>query len=200
MSKETLIILGDYLWDIEEQSLSYISTDQSITSEVKRLTNKQQLLLCQLYDAYPHCLTKEQLITAIWNSNISPESLPQLINRTRKTLNDKDKDIIKYRSNVGYSLTIKQADCFQMKESQVVADSFFVSLFKRFCLLGVAVLTGFNIYNFYDAYTDKEEYINLRFYKPYPRIEETDEPDELMLKVGSNECIYERENKTLICQ
>ncbi|WDZ73468.1 winged helix-turn-helix domain-containing protein [Vibrio harveyi] len=60
-----------------------------------KLTNKQKALLNCLVDAYPNTISNKEIIQQVWGyEHISQESLPQLINRTRRTLEDNEKTIL----------------------------------------------------------------------------------------------------------
>ncbi|GAL04234.1 hypothetical protein JCM19237_2385 [Photobacterium aphoticum] len=110
MQKATTFILGHYRWDKSTHCLFPHPTtegENSLTAGGKRLTNKQQALLCCLLDAYPEPLANTDIIKAVWGGDhISAESLPQLINRTRHMLSDENKDIIINHPGKGYSLDI----------------------------------------------------------------------------------------------
>ncbi|MGF1868091.1 winged helix-turn-helix domain-containing protein [Enterovibrio norvegicus] len=99
-------ILGNFLWETDSRQLKRIDVgNEDLPKEELVLTPKQFRLLKCLHDAHPNVLQREQIIDYVWESKpTSAESLPQLINRTRHALGDKDKSILVNAPGYGYYL------------------------------------------------------------------------------------------------
>ncbi|KII75647.1 winged helix-turn-helix domain-containing protein [Vibrio renipiscarius] len=218
------IIIGQYRWDKLSKYL-YPNTDggDDSANNGKSLTNKQQALLQCLYDAAPNTLTREELTLSIWQSeHISQESLPQLINRTRRTLEDNDKSIIINTPGIGYSLNCitehPQADLTQADSIQVIENTddaqpinvvrstaqkprLFLEKKKiRFAIVALIIgLSVFNAWNLCSAYLDKQAFIKTRFATPCTNIEKTNDSNKLKVTIDNIECIYEKNNEIIYC-
>lgn len=69
------------------------------------ITHKQYQLLCLLINEYPSFCSKQKISETLWPGyTISPESIPQLIIKTRASLKDSNKTIIINTSGKGYKL------------------------------------------------------------------------------------------------
>ncbi|MBE1274314.1 winged helix-turn-helix domain-containing protein [Enterovibrio baiacu] len=121
------LILGKFRWERNTHALVPLSdsaNSDGTSSGIKRLTRKQQDLLCCLTDAYPNAASKQDIVMNVWgNEFISAESLPQLINRTRAALNDKNKSIIVNIPGVGYALTASKAENLRSISSSETAEA-----------------------------------------------------------------------------
>jgi DNA-binding winged helix-turn-helix (wHTH) protein len=94
MKNNNRIVLGKFTWDRTTHNLqpSLLSGRTKEQGTVK-LTNKQKALLNCLVDAHPSTISNKAIIQQVWGyEHISQESLPQLINRTRRTLEDNEKN------------------------------------------------------------------------------------------------------------
>ncbi len=111
MKNNNRIVLGKFTWDrtthyLQPSPLNGTTEEQ----ETVKLTNKQKALLNCLVDAYPNTISNKEIIQQVWGyEHISQESLPQLINRTRRTLEDYEKTILVNTPGVGYSLSFEFA-------------------------------------------------------------------------------------------
>lgn len=106
MENNDIVRLGQTCWVLSENKIYPLERDGSINTlrEVK-LTQKQWELLHCLYNPSKEPVSKEKIINTIWPSQaISPESLPQIINKTRKSIYDSEKNVIQHLRNVGYIL------------------------------------------------------------------------------------------------
>lgn len=70
-----------------------------------RLSEKQAMLLQLLVRNYPNNTTRQEIMAELWpNGFISPESVNQIINKTRKAIRDIEKDKIVNDPGKGYRL------------------------------------------------------------------------------------------------
>ncbi|MCV3262814.1 winged helix-turn-helix domain-containing protein [Vibrio harveyi] len=106
MKNNNRIVLGKFTWDrTTHYLLPSLLSGKTEELDALKLTNKQKALLNCLVDAYPNTISNKEIIQQVWGyEHISQESLPQLINRTRRTLEDNEKTILVNTPGVGYSL------------------------------------------------------------------------------------------------
>lgn len=211
LTQTSVLFIGNIRWDPATQTLHTPSSNaESGDSEIKRLTKKQQALLHCLYQVSPAPLSKQDIIRAVWgNDFISAESLPQLINRTRLALNDKEKNLIVNHPGEGYSLnvTIKNSTTDRGQETHVekVETPCLLSKIERLFMRGKVILillliaTVWNIGNLADVYRYKKQYESILFHTQYPFIEKTDQPHTLKVTIDNHVCLYTQATKTLDC-
>ncbi|WP_235860693.1 winged helix-turn-helix domain-containing protein [Vibrio jasicida] len=111
MKNNNRIVLGKFTWYRTTHYLQLSPLNGTAEEqETVKLTNKQKALLNCLVDAYPNTISNKEIIQQVWGyEHISQESLPQLINRTRRTLEDYEKTILVNTPGVGYSLSFEFA-------------------------------------------------------------------------------------------
>lgn len=112
MKNNNRIVLGKFTWDrTTHYLLPSLLSGKTEEQDTVKLTNKQKALLNCLVDANPNTISNKEIIQQVWGyEHISQESLPQLINRTRRTLEDNDKSILINVPGVGYSLNFTAAE------------------------------------------------------------------------------------------
>ncbi|HAS6024891.1 TPA: helix-turn-helix domain-containing protein [Vibrio vulnificus] len=199
-----VLILGNFMWEIESRKLLRIDNGICKSScESISLTHRQDQLLQCLLSAHPETLSRQQIIEKIWGSqHISQESLPQLINRTRQTLEDTSKRIIINKVGVGYKLKFNK-----IEGSNVTMDNKDkLSLKKRkldrywlIIVVGLGILTLLNIWHFAAAIGYKLEFEKVLQAKKYPYITPIDSEKSTVI-IDNHECIYDRTQLLLTCQ
>ncbi|GHA31448.1 transcriptional regulator [Photobacterium aphoticum] len=203
------LILGNFSWDADTRYLHRITTDASqAANSTVVLTPKQYQLLKCLYDAAPQTLNRVAIIEHVWGTtHISTESLPQLINRTRQTLEDKDKTILVNTPGVGYSLLFEEIDIKEDSEdlSEIDAATHWFSQVNRpgergwfalITLLSVAML--YNGWQYMTALYYQHEMQGIQHAVPYPEVQPIDN-DHLSVTVDIHECIYDKTQRLLKC-
>lgn len=203
------LILWNFSWDADTRHLQRITTDASQTADsTVVLTPKQYQLLKCLYDAYPQTLNRISIIEHVWGTtHISAESLPQLINRTRQSIEDKDKTILVNTPGVGYSLSIEEIDieekCDDSPEIELSTQWFSLvnrpgerGWFALITLLSVAML--YNSWQYMTALYYQHEMKSIQHAVPYPEVQPIDN-DHLSVTVDIHECIYDKTQRLLKC-
>lgn len=185
------------------------------------LTPKQHQLLACLIEAYPNTLKKEQIIEKVWGSkHISQESLPQLINRTRQSLEDGNKSILVNEPGVGYSLnfTPVTADSAvkttpsinacpdaspstqplsQTLRSSAPTIAVQNRLWGALCT-ALIVSLAFNLWDLGTAVHYQQDFLNVLNEKPYPKM--TKGQDGIIhLTIDNHECKYYKTQLLLQC-
>lgn len=201
MHKINPIILGDFIWNSEAHELILLKkndgTDTTIT-----LTKKQNDLLICLQEAYPNVLKNKDIIEKVWEGlHVSPESLPRLVNRTRKVLGDTDKKILVNSYGYGYTLNFKTTT---QKKRNITTSMFKLMNFKALnfydmvCFAFILV-TLFNFYGAVKAVYYKNDFEHVIQAKEYPqkRILST---GKTIITINGHECIYEKSQLLLQCQ
>ncbi|KOR97960.1 hypothetical protein LO82_11090 [Vibrio vulnificus] len=198
-----VLILGNFMWEIKSRKLLRI--DNGICKANCKpisLTHRQDQLLQCLLSAHPETLSRQQIIEKIWGSqHISQESLPQLINRTRQTLEDTSKRIIVNKVGVGYKLkfntiedsniTIDNKDNHSLKKRKL--DHYWLIM-----ITGLGILTLLNIWHFTAAIGYKLEFEKVLQAKKYPYITPIDNKKSTVI-INNHECIYDRTQLLLTC-
>lgn len=210
-------MLGELYWSFTSQSLYKVSTDTQAQAELVKLTSKQKALLQCLIDAYPKVIDKNDIIEAIWGSHaISPESLPQLINRTRIAIGDSDKSVIINHPGTGYSIVIDDNRpelearpalqvCATEPDAPAPAPKYNVQSPKThtaaiFTIAAVLIgITLFNGYSLASAIWYKNVFHSFFNAVPYQKIEKNDNTNELRVILDDRTCTYNKTNKILFC-
>ncbi|WP_051202126.1 winged helix-turn-helix domain-containing protein [Ferrimonas senticii] len=204
MQTQKIYLLGGVYWD-PITGILYSSFNRSFPNgiEVGKLTNKQQVLLKCLLSACPNPIRNELLASEVWQGRkMSPESLPQLINRTRCALADDDKSIIVNHPGEGYTLSFEEVDVKALIDSapdEKIKFELSVSLLKQLLILALLVLTLANLYRLYHAYSSKKAYQEVLQAVPYPYIERGNKGEVKSLMVGDVVCDYDKEQAALTC-
>lgn len=98
------LISNSFIINLDNFDLHRFS-EECVYSKISTLTKKQHQLLVLLIEKYPEHCSKELIKERLWpNYNISPESIPQLVIKTRSALNDIEKSIIINTIGEGYKL------------------------------------------------------------------------------------------------
>lgn len=213
MYNDNSLVLGNYIWDRTTHDLQPLSLNgETELKETVRLTNKQKALLSCLADAYPQPLTRSEIVKQVWsNEFISPESLPQLINRTRKTLGDTEKTILRNIPNVGYIIEAQahKPSASEAEEKTAVQQNLeltkpphadFKSKIRMLVVIVMLALTSYNILNFYNAYVSKQQFIDSRFAEPYPLLKTDPKNGATTIILDDGECKYEKDSQTMDCR
>ncbi|CZF78586.1 invasion protein regulator [Grimontia celer] len=215
-SKNARFILGEFRWDVATQFLFPQSGDgEDLIDEGKRLTKKQQALLLCLLNEEAKPLSREKIISTVWgNQHISPESLPQLINRTRAILGDEEKRIIENHPGIGYSLNVviqelstdteiekkeKQHDIFESEFYNPTSEKSFEWSFVDVALSLLIAMTFINLFTFYDSFSTRKEFDSMFNAERYSEVREGDFTNELIVTIDGVECSYEKGTQTLYC-
>ncbi|WP_162062833.1 winged helix-turn-helix domain-containing protein [Vibrio taketomensis] len=169
-------------------------------NKTRFLTPKQYQLLKCLYDAHPNVLQKEEIIARVWGTtHTSPESLPQLIIRTRQAIGDSNKKILVNELGVGYSLH------FEVIADEVIHDSICPEKHKSdgqikrkpkatLWHLTVGLLLALTAYNTYEAVKAiyfATDFRAVHHATPYPHVKH-DADGKTRLTIGKSECTYEK--------
>ncbi|WP_194436058.1 winged helix-turn-helix domain-containing protein [Vibrio fluminensis] len=198
------IILGDLIWEVESKELKKVDGDAANEVAVVLTPKQYQLLKC-LYDAYPNVLKKEEIVGEVWsNTFTSPESLPQLIIRTRQAIGDTTKQILVNQPGVGYSLNFQSpvineveslpTDCEPSNDSKRKKTRYFWRL-----LLGLMCLvTAYNVFEVCSAFYYASVFKQLHHKNYYPNILSTTDGKTEVL-IGETKCIYEKKKLILQC-
>ncbi|WP_045409651.1 winged helix-turn-helix domain-containing protein [Vibrio jasicida] len=210
MKNNNRIVLGKFTWDRTTHYLlpSLLSGRTKEQGTVK-LTNKQKALLNCLVDAHPSTISNKAIIQQVWGyEHISQESLPQLINRTRRTLEDNDKSILINVPGVGYSLN------FAAEQEKLVSEVLIepkqktlpMSVIKTgqsqglwsLLLTALLILTVFNLYETAKALYYKHDFEQVLKAKVYPEIKRSDD-GKTVVTINNHECIYHKDQLLLQC-
>ncbi|PML77160.1 winged helix-turn-helix domain-containing protein [Enterovibrio norvegicus] len=231
MKQHNSIILGGFRWERATHALIPYDPDSKQlekTTEVQRLTQKQQDLICCLVDAYPNAVSKNDIIMSVWgNEFISSESLPQLINRTRKIIGDKEKSIIVNIPTVGYAIegmvvleeeglpkeeTLDNASTAPSQQpaptaggiaqQQAATPSWLQhnAVKLRTTVIGVLLfLTALNAFNLYVAHQAKVNFVKARLSVPYKGLEDTEKTHVKKFTINGLTCLFKRKSHELNC-
>ncbi|WP_052442007.1 winged helix-turn-helix domain-containing protein [Vibrio hyugaensis] len=207
------ILVGEFYWDAKSRFLYRTNND---TNDLEKtpltLTPKQHLLLLSLYNAHPKVLRRHEIINYVWESKpTSPESLPQLVNRTRIVLEDNNKDILVNEPGVGYSLNFTLLDEQREVEEKVAFENSVkpktinyvetkpVELKPKLIVPALIVLTIFNLSSAIEASYYSHQFMSAFFATPYPNVKQIDE-NNISLVIDNNECHYTKNTQLLRCQ
>ncbi|WP_114764608.1 winged helix-turn-helix domain-containing protein [Vibrio rhodolitus] len=210
VSKDNTIILGDFIWEVESKELKKADDTASDASVI--LTPKQYQLLKCLYDACPNVLKKEEIVEEVWSSTFtSPESLPQLIIRTRQAIGDSKKQILVNQPGVGYSLNFKVLASNKVdsvvsdSETAIVANTTKVTNTRQefgwwqFLFVLMCLGTAYHVYEVGSSFYYASVFKQVHHTNPYPNIL-TATDDKVEVLIGETKCIYEKKKLTLRCQ
>ncbi|CAH1536631.1 Pilus assembly protein [Vibrio jasicida] len=214
MKNNNRIVLGKFTWDRTTHNLqpSLLSGRTKEQGTVK-LTNKQKALLNCLVDAHPSTISNKEIIQQVWGyEHISQESLPQLINRTRRTLEDNDKKILINIPGVGYSLNFDVTEDEELTSEQRIEPKHDVlpilgmkaahhQNLKSWRILFTALLivTMFNLWNTASALYYKHDFEKVLSAAPYPEAQRSDDGT-ITVTIDNHECIYHKDELLLECQ
>ncbi|NOJ18028.1 winged helix-turn-helix domain-containing protein [Vibrio jasicida] len=211
MKNNNRIVLGKFTWDrTTHYLLPSLLSGKTEEQDTVKLTNKQKALLNCLVDAHPNTISNKEIIQQVWGyEHISQESLPQLINRTRRTLEDNDKSILINVPGVGYSLNFAAAEQEKLVSEVLIEPkqkTLPMSVIKTgqsqglWCLLLAAllVLTVFNLYETAKALYYKHDFEQVLRAKAYPEINRSKDGT-ITLTIDNHECIYHKDQLLLKC-
>lgn len=211
MKNNNRIVLGKFTWDRTTHYLQpSLLSGKTEEQDTVKLTNKQKALLNCLVDANPNTISNKEIIQQVWGyEHISQESLPQLINRTRRTLEDNDKSILINVPGVGYSLNFTAAEQEKLVSEALIEpkqETLPMSVIKTgqsqglWCLLLAAllVLTVFNFYETAKALYYKHDFEQVLRAKAYPEIKRSDD-GKTIVTINNHECIYHKDQLLLQC-
>lgn len=207
------ILVGEFQWDVKSRFLYRTNNDTNdLEKKPLTLTPKQHRLLLSLYNAHPKVLRRHEIINYVWESKpTSPESLPQLVNRTRIVLEDNNKDILVNEPGVGYSLNFTLQDEQQEVEDKVAFENSEkpkainyveakpVDLKLKLIVPVLIVLTMFNLGSAIEASYYSHQFMSAFFSTPYPNVKQIDE-NNVSLVIDNNECHYTKNTQLLRCQ
>ncbi|MCL2914171.1 winged helix-turn-helix domain-containing protein [Shewanella corallii] len=205
MSRQ-IFTLGQRYWDAQTGSL-YSGLVEGIPDEntTVKLTNKQQLLLKALMEAHPNILSYEELTREVWLGRVmSPESLPQLINRTRTALGDSDKGIIVNHPGSGYELKFQQWRGEKSADSSKTTASWLYQLAQhksvRFGVIGLlSFVTCLNSYLLYNSVESERKFLKVIQSTPYPYVIKDENGRVTAINIGDYRCDYEKAQRLLKC-
>lgn len=207
------ILVGEFRWDAKSRFLYRTNNDTNdLEKKPLTLTPKQHLLLLSLYNAHPKVLQRNEIINYVWESKpTSPESLPQLVNRTRIVLEDNNKNILVNEPGVGYSLNFTLLDEQQKVEEKVFFENSVkpktinyvetkpVEPKPKLIVPALIVLTIFNLSSAIEASYYSHQFMSAFFATPYPNVKQIDE-NNISLVIDNNECHYTKNTQLLRCQ
>ncbi|MHA2858737.1 winged helix-turn-helix domain-containing protein [Vibrio harveyi] len=203
MKNNNRIVLGKFTWDrTTHYLLPSLLSGKTEELDALKLTNKQKALLNCLVDAYPNTISNKEIIQQVWGyEHISQESLPQLINRTRRTLEDNEKTILVNTPGVGYSLNFtfapeepitKPEEC-ALKSTSKQNAKLWNALF-----IVMLLVTLFNLYETTKALYYKHDFEQVLKAKAYPEIKRSDD-GKTIVTINNHECIYHKDQLLLQC-
>ncbi len=203
MKNNNRIVLGKFTWDrTTHYLLPSLLSGKTEELDALKLTNKQKALLNCLVDAYPNTISNKEIIQQVWGyEHISQESLPQLINRTRRTLEDNEKTILVNTPGVGYSLNFKFAPEESITKSEECAlKSTNKQNAKLWNALFIVMLlvTLFNLYETTKALYYKHDFEQVLRAKAYPEMNRSKDGT-ITLTIDNHECIYHKDELLLKC-
>ena len=213
MKSRNQVVVGRFNWDrtthyLQPSPLNGKAEEQ----ETVKLTNKQKALLNCLVDAYPNTISNKEIIQQVWGyEHISQESLPQLINRTRRTLEDSVKSILINVPGVGYSLNFDVVEeeefasepQIEPKQKTIITSGIQTGYYqnqKLWHLLFAALLvvTMFNLWNTANALYYKHDFEKVLSAAPYPEVKHSDNGT-ITVTIDNHECTYYKDQLLLQC-
>ncbi|WP_039987922.1 winged helix-turn-helix domain-containing protein [Vibrio owensii] len=213
MKNNNRIVLGKFTWDrTTHYLLPSLLSGKTEEQDTVKLTNKQKALLNCLVDAHPNTISNKEIIQQVWGyEHISQESLPQLINRTRRTLEDSDKSILINVPGVGYSLNFAAAEQEELvsetpiepKQEAIVTSDARKGYHQnkklwRFLFAALLVVTMFNLWNTANALYYKHDYEKVLRAAPYPETKRLDDGT-ITVTIDNHECTYYKDQLLLQC-
>ncbi|ELI0634985.1 winged helix-turn-helix domain-containing protein [Vibrio harveyi] len=213
MKNNNRIVLGKFTWDrTTHYLLPSLLSGKTEEQDTVKLTNKQKALLNCLVDAHPNTISNKEIIQQVWGyEHISQESLPQLINRTRRTLEDSDKSILINVPGVGYSLNFDVVEeeefasepQIEPKQKTIVTSGIQTGYYQKqklWHLLFVALLgvTMFNLWNTANALYYEHDFKKVLRAEPYPETKHLDDGT-ITVTIDNHECTYHKDQLLLQC-
>ncbi|CAH1520455.1 OmpR/PhoB-type domain-containing protein [Vibrio owensii] len=213
MKNNNRIVLGKFTWDrTTHYLLPSLLSGKTEEQDTVKLTNKQKALLNCLVDAHPNTLSNKEIIQQVWGyEHISQESLPQLINRTRRTLEDNEKSILINVPGVGYSLNFEfgeEAESAPKPQRESKQEALSINDIKsgcdqnqklwRFLFAALLVVTMFNLWNTANALYYKHDYEKVLRAAPYPETKRLDDGT-ITVTIDNHECTYYKDQLLLQC-
>ncbi|MHA2739525.1 winged helix-turn-helix domain-containing protein [Vibrio harveyi] len=213
MKNNNRIVLGKFTWDrTTHYLLPSLLSGKTEEQDTVKLTNKQKALLNCLVDAHPNTISNKEIIQQVWGyEHISQESLPQLINRTRRTLEDSDKSILINVPGVGYSLNFDVVEeeefasepQIEPKQKTIITSGIQTGYYqkqKQWHLLFVALLgvTMFNLWNTANALYYEYDFKKVLRAEPYPETKHLDDGT-ITVTIDNHECTYHKDQLLLQC-
>lgn len=207
MKSRNQVVVGRFNWDrtthyLQPSPLNGKAEEQ----ETVKLTNKQKALLNCLVDAYPNTISNKEIIQQVWGyEHISQESLPQLINRTRRTLEDNNKTILVNTPGVGYSLSFEFALEEPVSQPKAKSEELAPRLVGKqnskvwnviFAITLFATL--FNIWETARALYYQHDFEHVLKAEPYPEMNRSKDGT-ITLTIDNHECIYHKDQLLLEC-
>ncbi|BCN25764.1 winged helix-turn-helix domain-containing protein [Vibrio alfacsensis] len=207
------ILVGKFHWDVKSRFLYRTNSDiNDIDKNAVTLTPKQHRLLLSLYNASPNILQRHEIINFVWESKPTcPESLPQLINRTRLALEDNNKEILVNEPGVGYSLNftlpeeeeeVEDRTTFENSAQPKVIISVEakpVDLKAKLILPVLIVLTMCHLGSAIEASYYTHQFLGAFSATPYPHAKKIDAHN-ISIVIDNNECHYTKNTQLLKCQ
>lgn len=207
MKNNNRIVLGKFTWDrTTHYLLPSLLSGKTEEQDTVKLTNKQKALLNCLVDAYPNTISNKEIIQQVWGyEHISQESLPQLINRTRRTLEDNGKTILVNTPGVGYSLNFKFAPeepvlkpITKPEECALKSTSKQNAKLWNALFIVMLLVTLFNLYETTKALYYKHDFEQVLKAKAYPEMNRSKDGT-ITLTIDNHECIYHKDQLLLKC-
>lgn len=197
--KPKSIRLGKFHW-VPGEALLHSPNDSMAN---KKLTNKQVQLLSCLYDHTPERVKKNTLVEQIWPSQfISAESLPQLINRTRNTLEDTNKEIITHYRNEGYSLnwqSISDNENLNITASSSNVNKKIIDIIINLIITTLTLIGVYTNYNAYIIYNGHREYQSIMKSAPTYRGITSESKEKITFILDGNICEYIKNTNEVNC-
>ncbi|CAH1585505.1 Pilus assembly protein [Vibrio owensii] len=207
MKNNNRIVLGKFTWDrTTHYLLPSLLSGKTEEQDTVKLTNKQKALLNCLVDAHPNTISNKEIIQQVWGyEHISQESLPQLINRTRRTLEDNGKTILVNTPGVGYSLNFKFAPeepvlkpITKPEECALKSTSKQNAKLWNALFIVMLLVTLFNLYETTKALYYKHDFEQVLKAKAYPEMNRSKDGT-ITLTIDNHECIYHKDQLLLKC-
>ncbi|MFZ3507822.1 winged helix-turn-helix domain-containing protein [Vibrio harveyi] len=207
MKNNNRIVLGKFTWDrTTHYLLPSLLSGKTEELDALKLTNKQKALLNCLVDAYPNTISNKEIIQQVWGyEHISQESLPQLINRTRRTLEDNEKTILVNTPGVGYSLSFEFAPeepvsqpITKPEECALKSTSKQNAKLWNALFIVMLLVTLFNLYETTKALYYKHDFEQVLRAKAYPEMNRSKDGT-ITLTIDNHECIYHKDELLLKC-
>ncbi|MGR5131850.1 winged helix-turn-helix domain-containing protein [Vibrio alfacsensis] len=207
MKNRNQIVVGKFNWNRTTHYLQPSTLhDEAEKQETVKLTNKQKALLNCLVDAYPNTISNKEIIQQVWGYEyISQESLPQLINRTRRTLEDHDKIILVNTPGIGYSLCFEFAPEEPVSQPKNTPEELAPRLvgtqnFKVWNVIFAVALfaTLINIWETAKAIYYKHDFEQVLKAAPYPEMKRSND-GKITLTIDNHECTYYKDQLLLQC-
>ncbi|MCL2915832.1 winged helix-turn-helix domain-containing protein [Shewanella corallii] len=204
MQTHKLYVLGKFYWNLNSGELFTDSKENPFgRKDGIKLTCKQQKLLEALFNSYPEVLCKDDLVEKIWGGRImSPESLPQLINRTRSVLQDSDKSIIFNQPGEGYLLRFEEVSLEPVNTKEQNAHVSFrlpKTKLKWGAVCFLLALTIVNAKMLAAALNNRADFVGVTNSIPYPHVDKDSEGRVKSVAIGETTCEYEKALRKLRC-